>query len=344
MKTGQRIRRVRYIAPVPVGVEVMTLAQLREMSPPGYLQAPQRPAFHLLILGTSGNGTHTVDFREYPIGRGSGVWVRPGQVQRFSEEGTAGADLVLVQPDFLIPCTQAAAIADDNLGPAWYGVPQSLRGGLDEARRAVHEEYARVLQASGGGNAAQAETLRHLLSVLILRLAATASSFSVPQQGADGLHRQFRDLLERDFAFAHDVEHYSRALGYSARTLSRATHAASGQTPKQMIQERIALEAARLLAHSNLAVTSVAARLNFHDPSNFSTFFTRQTGIAPTEFRNRQRQLAVPGSSATISSRWTQPRAVPRHGCPQAAGGRRWAMSMTNRYLTSLAASRAGRC
>jgi AraC-like DNA-binding protein len=287
VKTGQRIRRVRYIAPAPYGVEVMTLAQLREMAPPGYLRAPQRPAFHVLILGSSGQGTHTVDFREYPRGCGHGVWVRPGQVQRFGEEGTDSGDLILFQPDFLIPGTRAAAIADDRFGLVGHDFAAG-RDRLDRARRALREEYAEVLQATGAVDTARAETLRHLLSVLILALAATTPT-APAQPGADGLHHRFRDLLERDFAVAHDVDHYARALGYSARTLARATQAASGRTPKQMIQERVALEAARLLAHSDLPVTSVATRLSFRDASNFSAFFTGQKGIAPTEFRRRQR-------------------------------------------------------
>lgn len=289
VKTGQRIRRVRYIAPAPYGVEVMTLAQLREMAPPGYLQTPQRPAFHLLILEASGQATHTVDFREYPVGRGRGVWVRPGQVQRFSHNSTASADLVLFQSDFLIPGTEAAAIADDRFGPVQYDPPETTRDSLDQARRALREEYAGALQATGAGHAVRTETLRHLLSVLILRLAA-APSDRLSKYGADGLHGRFRDLLERDFAVARDVDHYASALGYSARTLSRATQAAVGQTPKQMIQERIALEASRLLAYSNLTVTSIAADLGFRDPSNFSTFFTRQRGITPTQFRRQQRR------------------------------------------------------
>jgi len=286
---------VRYVAPAPYGVEAMTLAQLREMAPPGYLTAPQRPAFHLLILGSCGQATHTVDFREYPIGRGCGVWVRPGQVQRFSsDDEKLSADLVLFQPDFLIPGTEAAAIADDRFGPVNYDCSHSTRDHLDQARSTLREGYAEALQTARPGDAMQTEMLRHLLSVLILRLtAAPAPRTNGSHHGADGLHGRFRDLLERDFAVAHDVEHYARVLGYSSRTLSRATQTAVDQTPKQMIQERIALEAARLLAHSSLAVAPIAAGLGFRDPSNFSTFFTRQTGIAPTKFRRQQQQSAT---------------------------------------------------
>jgi AraC-like DNA-binding protein len=293
VKIRHRIIKVRYDAPVPYGVEVMTLAQLREITPPDYLYAPQRPAFHLLILGSSGQATHTVDFRGYLLGRGSGVWVRPGQVQRFSDLGRVSGDLVLFQPDFLIPGTQAAAIADDRFGAVEYDFPETARDGVGRARRALSEEYARALRAAAAGDAVQAETLRHLLSVLILRVAAAGPTAPGARSGPDRLHDRFRDLVERDFAFAHDVDHYARALGYSARTLSRATQAAGGQTPKQMIQERIALEAARLLAHSDLAVTSIAAKLGFRDPSNFSAFFAQQTETAPTEFRMQQRQSAT---------------------------------------------------
>lgn len=290
MKTCQRIRRVRYISPTAYGVEVMTIAQLREMAPAGYLETPQRPAFHLLILGTGGRARHTVDFQEHAIEAGRAVWVRPGQVQRFDTQSTAAGDLVLFRPDFLIAGTRAEALAADPFGGVSYGPAGSHAPRFDAARRALRDEHEAALGDTGAGVVVQTETLRHLLSVLILRLATVADDEFEPGAGntAD-LYRRFRNLLERDFAAAHDVEHYAQALGYSTRTLSRATHTAAGQTPKQMIQERLALEAGRLLAHSTQPVTAIAAQLGFRDASNFATFFTGQTGATPTRFRVRER-------------------------------------------------------
>ena len=43
------------------------------------------------------------------------------------------------------------------------------------------------------------------------------------------LDLRFRDLLEHDFATAHNVNHYAQRLGYSQRTLNRATQAAAGE-------------------------------------------------------------------------------------------------------------------
>jgi AraC-like DNA-binding protein len=268
----------------------MTLAQLREMASPGYLETPQRPAFHLLILGTGGRSRHTVDFRDYPIEPGRAVWVRPGQVQRFDARRATAGELVLFRPDFLIPGTRAEALAAERFGPVGYGPAGPHTPGIDAARRALRDEHDAALGDVGAGVVVQTEALRHLLSVLILRLATIADDGREPGAGdTAGLYGRFRDLLERDFAVAHDVGHYARVLGYSTRTMSRATRAAAGQSPKQMIQERLALEAGRLLAHSTQPVGAIAAELGFCDASNFAAFFTGQTGAAPSAFRDRER-------------------------------------------------------
>ena len=59
---------------------------------------------------------------------------------------------------------------------------------------------------------------------------------------------------------------------------------------RSAIEARIALEARRLLAHTNLPASTIAIQLGFRDPSNFSTFFTRQTRQTPTAFRRDQQQ------------------------------------------------------
>lgn len=283
-----------FIAPTPLGAEVMTFAHLRAMAPSGYLALPQRPAFHLLILTTAGEGAHTVDFQRYRLAPGRTAWVRPGQVQRFGDHATAGfgddataGDLVLFEPDFLIPGTQAAAIADDRLGPVTLSHPPPARPAIDRARRALRQEYANTATGRQAITATQAETLRHLLSILVLRLSRDAPD--TPRDDRSDLYARFRDLVERDFAMAHDVSHYAHALGYSNRTLTRAAQAVAGETPKQAIQDRLALEARRLLAHTDLPIATIAAQLGFRDASNFSTFFAHQTSRTPTTFRHEQR-------------------------------------------------------
>jgi transcriptional regulator GlxA family with amidase domain len=91
------------------------------------------------------------------------------------------------------------------------------------------------------------------------------------------------------FAHTHRLEDYARQLGYSVRTLTRASHVATGYGAKHVIEERVLLAAKRLLVPTDLAITAVAARVGMPDPAAFGKFFRRQTGEAPATFRGRVR-------------------------------------------------------
>jgi AraC-like DNA-binding protein len=282
VKSRQPIRRVPFAAPLPLGMEVMTLARLRAMAPPNVLSRPLRPAFHSLLFISGGAATLGVDFVGYRLVAGSVLWSRPGQVQQFGDEWLAG-DLVIFQPDFLIPGTRAATVADDPLRrTSVHGAP--ARSATDRTRQALRRAYAEVARR-GEPTVAETETLQHLLSVLILGLVpGVPDTVGTESRGLDA---RFRVLLERDFRTAHGVDHYARQLGYSLRTLNRATQTAAGESPKQAVSRRLVLEARRLLAYTDRPVATIARELGFTDPSNFSTFFARQTHEAPSTFRIR---------------------------------------------------------
>lgn len=78
---------------------------------------------------------------------------------------------------------------------------------------------------------------------------------------------------------------YAHRLGYTVKTLTRACTAATGQPVKHVIDARVALEAQRLLAHTDEPVATIARRLGFPEPTNFGKFFTRCTGETPGTFR-----------------------------------------------------------
>ncbi len=261
----------------------MTLEQLWTTAPPGVLSKPLRPTFHSLLLVTSGEMTHAVDFVQYRLRRGSSLWVRPGQVQLFGDDRPTG-DLIVFQTDFLIPGTLAAAVANDRHRNFVDKSSAVASSSVDRPRRVLRREYADVARERRP-TGAQTETLRHLLSALILSLGLPDGDRAQPA----ALDARFRDLLDRDFANAHNVDHYAHQLGYSTRTLERATRAASEESPKQAINRRIVLEARRLLAHTDQPIGILARELGFRDPANFSSFFTQESGETPTSFRNRQR-------------------------------------------------------
>ena len=101
------------------------------------------------------------------------------------------------------------------------------------------------------------------------------------------LHREFLELLERDLATSHEARHYAAELGVTTGTLSRVLTKLTGQPTKQLILDRVLLEAARLLRFSDLSIKEIAARLGFSDQFAFSKAFKRRRGEAPLDFRER---------------------------------------------------------
>nr|WP_276508638.1 helix-turn-helix transcriptional regulator [Modestobacter muralis] len=85
------------------------------------------------------------------------------------------------------------------------------------------------------------------------------------------------------------VEDYARELGYSPRTLSRASLAATGVGAKEVLDRRVVLEAKRLLAHTDRSAAQVGAQLGFSSATNFSKYFHQRTGTSPIVFRAQVR-------------------------------------------------------
>lgn len=96
----------------------------------------------------------------------------------------------------------------------------------------------------------------------------------------------FRDEIDRRFGKWHQVTHYADRLGYSPRTLNRLARAHTGLSAKQLIDERVMLEAKRLLSHADASVADIAEQLGFDDPSNFSAYFRSRAGLTPGAFRS----------------------------------------------------------
>jgi AraC family transcriptional activator of pobA len=59
----------------------------------------------------------------------------------------------------------------------------------------------------------------------------------------------------------------------------------TGKTTTAHIAERLASEARALLRHTDWNIAEVGYGLGFDEPANFNYFFKKQTGLAPSAFR-----------------------------------------------------------
>jgi AraC-like DNA-binding protein len=276
--------------PFPVDRSVLGVGmQIAPMGPGRAWRADAPPDrvhridFHIVMLFDGGPVRHMIDFTEYEATAGDLLWIRPGQVHRFSRSGEYRGTVLAMQPGFLPRATvEATGLYRYDRPPLLRPGPAqlaALQAGLDQLGREYEDTATLPLSL-------HIAVLRHCLTAFLLRLAHLSASPAESARGpADTTFTLFRDAVEDGFATNHSVSAYADALGYSRRTLVRAVRAATGETPKAFIDKRVILEAKRLLAHTGLPIGRVGAAVGFPDAANFSKFFLQHTDTTPAAFR-----------------------------------------------------------
>jgi AraC-like DNA-binding protein len=275
------------------GVRTTTLRDV----PEGLPARPHRLDHHVVLLVTAGHGGQTVDFVAHPCRPGTLVWARPGQVVRYGRQPGLDATLVAWRPDLLAALEVDAPAVTDPFGPTHW----QLTGEDEDA--IINEVSQLVVDCDRyGGGRLPAELLRHQLAVLMLRIAALparrpdgppgdpqhrADRSAARGTAADTTFLRLRRAVERSYVETRRVEDYAARLGCSVRTLTRASLAATGRSAKQIIDDRAALEARRLLACTELQIAEIGQRLGFPEATNFGRFFHREVGCSPGAFRAR---------------------------------------------------------
>jgi AraC-like DNA-binding protein len=265
-------------APAWAGVGTCTLPEaLAAVRRP----APARLPYHMLALTTAGHGTVEVDFTTEVCRPGTLLWIRPGQAVRFGGQPGMDAALVTWEANLLPPDQVPGVAIDDPGGPARWQL-----AGEDEDAVISEVSQLAVDCARHRAGPVAAQLLRHQLAVLLLRIALLAAAEPASSTSAESrTYARFRRLLEDGHAQSRRVEDYAERLGCSVRTLTRASLAVTGRTAKQAVDDRVALEARRLLACTSLSVAEIGRRLGFPEPTNFGRFFHREAGMSPGAFR-----------------------------------------------------------
>ena len=99
--------------------------------------------------------------------------------------------------------------------------------------------------------------------------------------------KAFKELLERNFVTAKRPTEYAQQLNISTNYLNECVKNTTGYSVSHHIQQRVILEAKRLLYHSDISVKEIAAELGYDDYPYFSRLFTKVTGMTALAFRNK---------------------------------------------------------
>jgi AraC family transcriptional activator of pobA len=248
---------------------------------------PHRHDYHELIWVREGSGRHRIDGTPVPVRPLTLTLIGRGAVHVFEAARIARGGLVRFAPEL---------VADGRLAPGWLlaggggrsvSVPDGEAGALEAVIAALAAEAARP------SDAFSAELERHLVSTLLLWTERWYDAQRTERRAADDadveLFRRFSALLERDFRSHHDAAHYADALAVPPAALARALNEVTGRSTKELVTDRVMLEAARLLRFTDATVGEVAHAAGFTDPLYFSRAFKRHAGSAPMAYRDAAR-------------------------------------------------------
>jgi AraC family transcriptional activator of pobA len=95
----------------------------------------------------------------------------------------------------------------------------------------------------------------------------------------------FEGLVDAHFLDHWPIRRYASTLNLSESTLDRLCRTYGGRTAFQTVQDRVLLEAKRLLIYTPSSIAVVAQRLGFADQAYFSRFIRARTGGPPSDLR-----------------------------------------------------------
>lgn len=134
----------------------------------------------------------------------------------------------------------------------------------------------------------QGQMLEVLLKKMVIKCTRIAKENVYSQNSNNSqieIIRKFNLFVEIHFRKLKKVSDYADLLCKSPKTLSNVFALNKQRSPQQIIQDRIILEAKRLLHFSDKSCKEIAFDLGFLEPSHFTKFFKNITKQTPMEYK-----------------------------------------------------------
>lgn len=251
------------------------------------LTAPHRTGFYHILWFQQGNPTHLVDFNPVKIKPNTILFLNKDTVQRFDKQGGFDGKAILFTDNFFCKTeTDTKYLRSSILFNDLFSVCQIQMSKTASLFADLFKLMEKELENEK--DISQSYILKNLLhNVLLLsERERRKQDFDEIRKGADlDYVMLFKDLLETNYRKLKQVSIYAKKISVTEKRLNQATSKILDKSPKQMIDERVMLEAKRLLAHTNESVKEIGFDLGFDEPTNFIKYFRKHSHSTPVEFR-----------------------------------------------------------
>ena len=272
---------------VPVPFLFRTMEEI-DKAAGGIADNPHRHSYYTVIWPFSATGRHIIDFREYPVIQDHIFFVSPWQVHQVITDPHPTGYVILFTPEFLerssirndfIPNLKIFRSSDETPPlKVQDKMAEKLKMFADSIRSAFESQDEMYLERIGA-------YLKLFLIECNGHCSLTPGSNLQSIEVSKTLVRSFKDLVERHYSRWHQVKDYAGALNVTPNYLNEVIRSSLGVPAKVFVQNRLILEAKRMVLFTEKSSKEIGYELGFGDPSHFSRFFRTSAGQSLIEFR-----------------------------------------------------------
>ena len=255
---------------------------------------PSRLNALIIGVGTEGETSLTLNLQEFRLKKDSLFIFSPKHILQVQSNNRFKAHLIVIAPDFLkrinidtkrmmplflqfgsLPCMELTHAESQSLRSFISMVEQELKGSETDFSSEI----------IGGLIAA---TIYKVGDILTHYLTEHPEVDSPIHNRAEEYFRQFTELLGEHYKHERSVGFYARQLCITPKYLTTLIKRISSKSVSEWIDNYVILEAKTLLKYSNMSVQEIAYYLNFPNQSFFGSYFKRNAGMSPSQYKAKK--------------------------------------------------------
>ena len=255
---------------------------------------PSRLNALIIGVGTEGETSLTSNLQEFRLKKDSLFIFSPKHILQVQSNNRFKAHLIVIAPDFLkrinidtkrmmplflqfgsLPCMELTQAESQSLRSFISMVEQELKGSETDFSSEI----------IGGLIAA---TIYKVGDILTHYLTEHPEVDSPIHNRAEEYFRQFTELLGEHYKHERSVGFYARQLCITPKYLTTLIKRISGKSVSDWFDNYVILEAKTLLKYSNMSVQEIAYYLNFPNQSFFGSYFKRNAGMSPSQYKAKK--------------------------------------------------------
>lgn len=252
---------------------------------------PCRIDAFIIGVGTEGETSVSFNLHEFRLKKDSMFIFTPKNILQVNSQQYFKADVIAISPDFM----RRINIDIKNMMPLFLKFVENPTLALTpEESRSMRGMIAQIERETRGPethfsfdivSGLIAATIYKVGDIMYHYLAEHPEGQNNSHNRAEEYFKQFTHLLGEHFREERSVGFYARQLCITPKYLTTLIKRISGQSVSEWIDNYVILEAKTLLKYSTMNIQEIAYYLNFPNQSFFGSYFKRNTGMSPSQYK-----------------------------------------------------------